>query len=270
MQHRDAGRSGYLHDCVQRAGREHSSLCRRTFDLSGGELGEEDGGDMKFLENPPRFLFFTGKGGVGKTSVACAAAVHLATLGRRVLLVSTDPASNLGQVFGIPIGNHVMGITGVRGLAAMEIDPGQAADAYRERVIAPMAWQGVRSGDRRDHGRPLRLVHDGDRVLRRVHSAPHGRIRVRAIRPRHLRYRSHRPHHPTPAVAGGVDRVPLDRRRCVVPRPTRRTRQAPCDIRGRGESAHRPDPHQARLGRTSSALRLKEIERTFSDLTAIG
>ena len=54
---------------------------------------------MKFLEQPPRFLFFTGKGGVGKTSIACATAIQLAEAGRRVLLVSTDPASNVGQVF---------------------------------------------------------------------------------------------------------------------------------------------------------------------------
>ena len=56
---------------------------------------------MKFLETPPRFLFFTGKGGVGKTSLACATAIQLAEAGRRVLLVSTDPASNVGQVFGV-------------------------------------------------------------------------------------------------------------------------------------------------------------------------
>ena len=56
---------------------------------------------MKFLEQPPRFLFFTGKGGVGKTSIACATAIQLAEAGRRVLLVSTDPASNVGQVFGV-------------------------------------------------------------------------------------------------------------------------------------------------------------------------
>lgn len=93
---------------------------------------------MRFLENAPRFLFFTGKGGVGKTSVACAAAVHLAERDRRVLLVSTDPASNLGQVFGITIGNEVTDIVGVRGLAALEIDPEQAADAYRERIVSPV------------------------------------------------------------------------------------------------------------------------------------
>jgi arsenite-transporting ATPase len=94
--------------------------------------------DMRYLENAPRFLFFTGKGGVGKTSVACATAVRLATSERRVLLVSTDPASNLGQVFGLTIGNQVTGIASVPGLAALEIDPEQAVEAYRERIIAPV------------------------------------------------------------------------------------------------------------------------------------
>ncbi|MGL5781698.1 MAG: ArsA-related P-loop ATPase, partial [Plesiomonas shigelloides] len=55
---------------------------------------------FSFLTNPPAFLFFTGKGGVGKTSLACASAVALCEEGKRVLLVSTDPASNVGQVFG--------------------------------------------------------------------------------------------------------------------------------------------------------------------------
>lgn len=59
---------------------------------------------MRLLKHPTRLLFFTGKGGVGKTSVACATAVALADQGKIVLLVSTDPASNLGQVFGVTIG----------------------------------------------------------------------------------------------------------------------------------------------------------------------
>ena len=94
--------------------------------------------EMKFLEAPPRFVFFTGKGGVGKTSVACATALHLAHRGKRVLLVSTDPASNVGQVLGVTIGNTVTSIEQVPGLSALEIDPGQAAEAYRERIIAPV------------------------------------------------------------------------------------------------------------------------------------
>ncbi|ENO78530.1 arsenical pump-driving ATPase [Thauera sp. 63] len=93
---------------------------------------------MKFLTDPPRFLFFTGKGGVGKTSIACAAAVHLATSGRRVLLVSTDPASNVGQVFGMAIGNYITPIAAVPGLAALEIDPQAAAQAYRDRLVGPV------------------------------------------------------------------------------------------------------------------------------------
>ena len=93
---------------------------------------------MRFLEDPPRFLFFTGKGGVGKTSVACATALTLAEQGRRVLLVSTDPASNVGQVLGVTIGNTITGIPDVPGLDALEIDPEQAADAYRERIIGPV------------------------------------------------------------------------------------------------------------------------------------
>lgn len=93
---------------------------------------------MKFLDSPPRFLFFTGKGGVGKTSVASAAAIELAGRGLRVLLVSTDPASNIGQVFGLTIGNAVTPIPEIPGLVALEIDPEQAAAAYRERIIAPV------------------------------------------------------------------------------------------------------------------------------------
>ncbi|WP_028708628.1 arsenical pump-driving ATPase [Propionicicella superfundia] len=93
---------------------------------------------MRFLDHLPRHVFFTGKGGVGKTSVACAAAVHLAGLGRRVLLVSTDPASNVGHVFGQEIGNSVTPIAAVAGLDGLEIDPEQAAAEYRERTLRPI------------------------------------------------------------------------------------------------------------------------------------
>lgn len=93
---------------------------------------------MRFLHHPPRFLFFTGKGGVGKTSIACAAAVRLAGQGRQVLLVSTDPASNVGQVLGVTIGNTITPVDAVPGLSALEIDPEQAAEAYRERIVEPV------------------------------------------------------------------------------------------------------------------------------------
>lgn len=93
---------------------------------------------LRFLTDPPRHLFLTGKGGVGKTSLACAGAVALARAGRRVLLVSTDPASNVAQVLGTPIGNRITPVTAVPGLSAIEIDPAAAAETYRERILAPV------------------------------------------------------------------------------------------------------------------------------------
>ena len=93
---------------------------------------------MKFLQHPPRYLFFTGKGGVGKTSIACATAIQLAEAGKNVLLVSTDPASNVGQVFGVTIGNRMTPIPAVPRLSALEIDPEAAAHAYRERLVGPV------------------------------------------------------------------------------------------------------------------------------------
>src|SRR5690606_15373101 len=93
---------------------------------------------LQFLDRLPRHVFFTGKGGVGKTSIACATAVHLANAGRRLLLVSTDPASNVGQVFGLRVGNQVTPVPEVPGLSALEIDPQAAAQGYRDRIVGPV------------------------------------------------------------------------------------------------------------------------------------
>ncbi|EJL1598665.1 arsenical pump-driving ATPase [Salmonella enterica] len=93
---------------------------------------------MPFLKDIPPFIFFTGKGGVGKTSLACATAVWLADQGKKTLLVSTDPASNVGQVFSQTIGHRITDISIVQNLAAMEVDPMAAAQAYRDRVLDPV------------------------------------------------------------------------------------------------------------------------------------
>jgi arsenite-transporting ATPase len=91
-----------------------------------------------FLESPTRYLFFTGKGGVGKTSLSCATALKLAESGQRVLLVSTDPASNLDEVLETKLTNKPTPIAGAPGFDAMNINPVEAAAAYRERLIGPM------------------------------------------------------------------------------------------------------------------------------------
>jgi arsenite-transporting ATPase len=84
-----------------------------------------------------KYLFYTGKGGVGKTSVACASAVSLADRGKRVLLISTDPASNLQDVFSMELTNKGTSIPGLPNLYVANLDPIQAAAEYRESVIAP-------------------------------------------------------------------------------------------------------------------------------------
>jgi arsenite-transporting ATPase len=84
------------------------------------------------------FLFFSGKGGVGKTSMACATAVRLADEGHRTLIVTTDPASNLADVFAQPIGHVITPIHGVPNLWAMEIDPDRATQEYIDRAMAPI------------------------------------------------------------------------------------------------------------------------------------
>lgn len=83
------------------------------------------------------YLFFTGKGGVGKTSTACATSIALAEEGKKVLIVSTDPASNLQDVFETELTNDISEIPGVEGLYACNLDPEEAARDYRESVIGP-------------------------------------------------------------------------------------------------------------------------------------
>lgn len=93
---------------------------------------------MGFLKHPTRYMFFTGKGGVGKTSLSTATALALADAGRRVLLVSTDAASNLDEMLGIELRNTPVPVPGAPGLSVVNIDPDHAAESYRQRVLAQM------------------------------------------------------------------------------------------------------------------------------------
>lgn len=92
---------------------------------------------MALANTQSRYLFFTGKGGVGKTSLSCATGLSMAEAGKKVLIVSTDPASNLDEVLGAGLSQAPTAIPGAPGLFALNIDPEAAAHAYRERMVAP-------------------------------------------------------------------------------------------------------------------------------------
>jgi arsenite-transporting ATPase len=94
-----------------------------------------------FFNSPPKNLFFTGKGGVGKTTTSAATAITLADRGKRVLLVSTDPASNLDEVLGLALSAEPAQVPGISNLFAANVDPVEAAAAYREKIVGP--YRGV-------------------------------------------------------------------------------------------------------------------------------
>ncbi|MDO9180897.1 MAG: arsenical pump-driving ATPase [Bacteriovorax sp.] len=96
--------------------------------------------NIGILNNPTRFLFFTGKGGVGKTSLSAAVALSLVDLGKKVLLVSTDAASNLDEMLGVELKNSPVPVPNANGLFVLNIDPDNAAESYRKRVIDQMSY----------------------------------------------------------------------------------------------------------------------------------
>ncbi|WET08993.1 arsenical pump-driving ATPase [Pseudomonas sp. D3] len=96
---------------------------------------------LKLLDQPTRYMFFTGKGGVGKTSVSTAVSIALADAGKNVLLVSTDAASNLDEMLGVELSNQPVAVPHVPGMSVLNIDPGTAAIDYRARVVEQMGAQ---------------------------------------------------------------------------------------------------------------------------------
>ena len=94
--------------------------------------------NLGLLSQPTRHLFFTGKGGVGKTSLSTAVALRLADAGKKVLLVSTDAASNLDEMLGVVLRNLPTPVPGAPGLSVLNIDPVNAAESYRQRVVDQM------------------------------------------------------------------------------------------------------------------------------------
>ncbi|GAA4776539.1 ArsA family ATPase [Citricoccus nitrophenolicus] len=81
-----------------------------------------------------RILFFGGKGGVGKTTLASATASALARTGKTVLLVSTDPAHNLGHLWDRQVGSGLVHLA--PGITGTEVDPGATAAAHLSAVSA--------------------------------------------------------------------------------------------------------------------------------------
>ena len=217
-----------------------------------------------------RNLFFTGKGGVGKTSVASATAVGLADEGKRVLLVSTDPASNLDEVFGVELGMRPTPIPEVPGLFAMNIDPEAAATGVPRADGRALPGRPARRLGAQHGGAVLRCLHDRDRRVRRVLAAARRRLGHGRVRSRHLRHGPHGAHAPAAPAPRGLDGLLREQRRGeLLPRPALGAGRPAGPLRvgpegtlrpgdddararhaGRGHGPARGGPHESRACRT--------------------
>ena len=181
-----------------------------------------------------RHVFFTGKGGVGKTSLSCAAGLALAEAGKRVLIVSTDPASNLDEVLGAQLVLHADGDSRRARALRPEHRPGSRRPRLQGARGRPVSRRPSGGGHRQHGGAVLRGLHGGNRRLRRVRQVARRSRRHGRIRSRHFRHRAHGPH-PAPAdLALGLERFHrvLDGRR-VVPRAAGGTGEAEGALCGR-------------------------------------
>jgi arsenite-transporting ATPase len=198
---------------------------------------------------PTRFLFFTGKGGVGKTSSSAPppSPSRLADAGRRVLLVSTDAASNLDEMLGVPLSNQPVAVPGVPGLSVLNIDPDVAAEAYRQRVLAqlgPDASDGARprcASSSRAPAPPRSPPSTSSRACSRARAEARGR----GVGPRRLRHGAHRPHAAPAQPAEGLERLLAGNDRgasCLGPHSGLKMQEARFNAGARRAERRRPGP----------------------------
>ena len=108
-----------------------------------------------------KFVFFGGKGGVGKTTVSCAYALKCARDGLKTLVVSTDPAHSTSDVFDQQFGDEPQAVEGYENLSAMELDPDEEVERHMMEIKRTMS----------DQVSPA-IVNEIDRQIELAHRTP--------------------------------------------------------------------------------------------------